>query len=169
MTAFPSPRLRAFALVSLAAFLSSVGCQTSGSSDRGPSMAADTRMPPPERSRGGDSPAVRASGRPDGGVDRQRTPAGAGRYTLAYPTGDRATSVILLEAAGPEEVRLGQPYTYQLKVTNLTDTPLHDVEILKLPMALTGTRPGTPAPRTGEPIASDRATTRPADAGDARL
>ena len=103
MKALASPRLRlgAFALVSLAAMLSSSGCQNSGS-DSGPAVAADTRMPPPERTRGGDSPAVRASGRADGGVDRQTTPAGSTRYTLAYPTGDRATSVILLEAVGPD-------------------------------------------------------------------
>jgi uncharacterized repeat protein (TIGR01451 family) len=51
------------------------------------------------------------------------------RQSLAFPTGDRRTSSVLLEAQMPDEVRVGQPYTYTLRVTNLTDTPLHNVRV----------------------------------------
>ena len=46
---------------------------------------------------------------------------------LAFPTGNRATSDLLLEQIGPREVRVGQPYTYQVRVTNLTNQPLTGV------------------------------------------
>src|SRR3712207_7887219 len=52
---------------------------------------------------------------------RSRVANGQSQSTLAFPTGDRATSIVLLEATGPEQVRLGQPYNYNLRVTNLTD------------------------------------------------
>jgi uncharacterized repeat protein (TIGR01451 family) len=48
---------------------------------------------------------------------------------MAYPTGDRRTSTLLLEKTGPRSIRVGQPYQYQLKVTNLTDAPLGGVAI----------------------------------------
>ena len=53
------------------------------------------------------------------------------RYALAYPTGDRASSSILLEKAGPAEVRVGQPYEYTITVTNLTDAPLSGVTVFE--------------------------------------
>ena len=49
------------------------------------------------------------------------------RVQYAYPTGNRATSVILLERSGPAEVRVGQNYTYTLTLTNLTNTEIKDV------------------------------------------
>lgn len=92
------------------------------------------RISQPAPPRGGDSPAVNASarGRADGGTDVRRTGDNAARYTLAYPTGERETSVVLLEASGPQQVRVGQPYSYELRVTNLTDTPLHNVRVRDL-------------------------------------
>ena len=49
------------------------------------------------------------------------------RSVLAYPTGDRKTSVMLLERVAPAEVSLGQSFEYQIMVTNLTKNGLHDV------------------------------------------
>lgn len=110
--------------------------------------------------RGGDSPAELASGRRDGGTDRTRTGDGNIRSILAFPTGDRATSIVQLEAVGPEQVRVGQPYNYSLTITNLTDTPLHDVRVEHLPST---TAAGTPATRpTG-------GFTNANDTSDARL
>ena len=40
---------------------------------------------------------------------------------MAVPTGNRNTSVLLLEQIGPSEARIGVPYTYQIRVTNLTN------------------------------------------------
>jgi uncharacterized repeat protein (TIGR01451 family) len=51
---------------------------------------------------------------------------------LYYPTGERASSVILLEKSGPAQVRVGQPYNYQIKVTNLTDAPLQGVTVQEM-------------------------------------
>jgi uncharacterized repeat protein (TIGR01451 family) len=100
------------------------------------------------------------------------------QYTLAYPTGDRRTSVLLLEATGPGQVRVGQQYNYTVRVTNLTDTPLHDVQIRNLgamPESATSGMAGTPSPAdrarqagynendTGTSAAAG-ATTRPTEA-----
>jgi uncharacterized repeat protein (TIGR01451 family) len=51
------------------------------------------------------------------------------RYTLAVPTGDKATSTVLVEKLAPREARLNRPYEYRLRVTNLTDAPLASVVI----------------------------------------
>lgn len=49
---------------------------------------------------------------------------------MAFPTGDRATSALLVETMGPTQVPIGRPYTYQIKVTNLTkNQTLDDVAI----------------------------------------
>ncbi len=68
------------------------------------------------------------------GVDwcnAQRTEGreGYARQTFAFPTGDRATSVILLERSAPAEIRVGQPFTYALQVTNLTRLEIEDVTV----------------------------------------
>jgi len=97
-------------------------------------------------SRGGDSPARLASSR-DGGTDRINVAPGQTRSILAFPTGDRATSIVQLEAVGPEEVRVGQPYNYTLRVTNLTDTPLHEVRVNHVRGVLEHEDPATPATR----------------------
>src|SRR3954452_2359710 len=91
--------------------------------------------------RGGNSPAITAAGR-DGGADMRQVGDNF-QYTLAYPTGDRRTSALLLEATGPGQVRVGQQYNYTLRVTNLTDTPLHDVAIRNLGAMPEAAVPGT--------------------------
>src|SRR5690348_5995884 len=92
-----------------------IGCQM----DTGASSQANAQ---PVRADNGS--AVPAAGTNQAGGNYQ--------YTLAYPTGDRRTSVLLLEATGPGQVRVGQQYNYTVRVTNLTDTPLHDVQIRNL-------------------------------------
>ena len=51
------------------------------------------------------------------------------RYTMAYPTGDKDSSVMLVEKTLPSQVRLGQQFDYEIKVTNTTDATLDDVRI----------------------------------------
>jgi uncharacterized repeat protein (TIGR01451 family) len=51
------------------------------------------------------------------------------RHSLAVPTGDRATSAVLIEKLAPREARLNRPYDYRIRVTNLTDAPLADVVV----------------------------------------
>ncbi len=56
--------------------------------------------------------------------------AGGDTLVLVYPTGDRNTSSLLVEAIRPAEVPVGQSYNYQVRVTNLTrNLVLKDVEI----------------------------------------
>lgn len=50
-------------------------------------------------------------------------------YTMAYPTGDRDSSVMLIEKIVPTQVRLNQPFQYEIRVTNITDATLDDVRI----------------------------------------
>lgn len=49
---------------------------------------------------------------------------------MALPTGNPETSVLGIQESGPAEVRVGEGYTYQLKVTNLTkQVTLHNVRV----------------------------------------
>src|SRR5438105_13044640 len=51
------------------------------------------------------------------------------RQALAIPTGDRATSTLLVERLAPREARLNRAYDYRIRVTNLTQTPLTGVVV----------------------------------------
>ncbi|MDB5294024.1 MAG: omcB, partial [Phycisphaerales bacterium] len=75
--------------------------------------------------RPGRSPTVPATS-PDLSRNRERETS---TQVLAYPTGERETSVILLEKRFPTQARLGQGYRYELKVTNLTGWPVTDVVV----------------------------------------
>lgn len=48
---------------------------------------------------------------------------------MAVPTGDRATSHLLLERTAPIEVTLGKSYEYTINVTNLTECPCTSVVV----------------------------------------
>src|SRR3954469_6651511 len=122
---FPARRVGCSVLFAAATVLLGSGC------------ASDSTSSTSRNDRGGASPASDTIvGRRDGGTDRVRVAGeesrggeGMLRHSLGYPTGDRRTSLLMLEAEAPDQVRVGQPYTYTLRVTNLTDTPLHDVEV----------------------------------------
>jgi uncharacterized repeat protein (TIGR01451 family) len=49
--------------------------------------------------------------------------------TLAYPTGDPSTSAITMQKTLPAEVRVGEEFTYTLKLTNLTNDTLHGLKV----------------------------------------
>lgn len=49
------------------------------------------------------------------------------RNAMAFPTGDRTTSVVWLERTAPSEVVAGQEFTYDYKITNLTTNTLTSV------------------------------------------
>jgi Domain of unknown function DUF11 len=64
----------------------------------------------------------------------------------AYPTGDRHTSVVLLESGTPAEVSAGTRYEYVLRVTNLTDQNLDHVVVMDKPQGnfrMDGSKPQT--------------------------
>lgn len=52
------------------------------------------------------------------------------RGSMAFPTGLRDSSGLLLEKVVPAEVMVGKPFTYEYKVINLTDYPLSDVVVV---------------------------------------
>jgi hypothetical protein len=52
------------------------------------------------------------------------------RGSMAFPTGLRESSGLLLEKVVPAEVMLGQPFSYEYRVINLTDFPLADVVVM---------------------------------------
>ena len=91
--------------------------QTRVTVDRGDTARSDS---------GGSGAASRGAG--SGGTrvsrDGDRT-----RYTMAYPTGDRNSSVMLVEKSLPSQVRVGQPFEYEIKVTNITDATLDEVRL----------------------------------------
>ncbi|MCA9277734.1 MAG: DUF11 domain-containing protein [Phycisphaeraceae bacterium] len=58
---------------------------------------------------------------------------GMARAVLAYPTGDERTSALLVEKFMPVEVRSGQPFTYELRTTNLTNMELQNVVVNDAP------------------------------------
>ena len=76
---------------------------------------------------------VTTHGRMDMTARRPLTAGGTGgiaRAYLAYPTGDRATSVLLLEKITPTEVPVTAEFDYTIQVTNLTrHLALNNVEI----------------------------------------
>lgn len=62
-------------------------------------------------------------------VISQPRPNQVSRTQSYYPSGDRATSAILLERSVPAEVRVGESFSYDITLTNLTG---HDVSELSL-------------------------------------
>lgn len=53
--------------------------------------------------------------------------AGMNTAWAAFPTGDRATSAILVEKMVPSQVVAGTPFNYQIRITNLTSGNLDNV------------------------------------------
>jgi uncharacterized repeat protein (TIGR01451 family) len=49
------------------------------------------------------------------------------RTESAYPTGDKTTSVVLLERFTPTEVRVGQGFSYKVRLTNLTSATIEEL------------------------------------------
>jgi hypothetical protein len=65
----------------------------------------------------------------DGGRSGRAESGRSQSMQMAFPTGDRRTSAILLEKQLPDQIRLNREFDYQLKVTNLTDQSINDVVV----------------------------------------
>lgn len=63
-----------------------------------------------------------------GGADVRRD-GDRTHFTMAYPTGERNSSVLLVEKTVPNQIRLNQPFQYEIKVTNIAGATLDDVRI----------------------------------------
>lgn len=103
-----SGRLAAVGMVVLA--VASVGCQNRAEPATSPTATTPVTQVP------------RGTYRPDAA-------AGMAVNQLAFPTGEVPTSAVLLSTVMPMEVRAGQTYSYQLHVTNLTNTTLQGVSV----------------------------------------
>lgn len=115
-----------------AATLLMAGCRTSYSDDGGGSIDLDVDTVAAEEA---------AAGLTEPGVE------GPERISMAFPTGDRSTSAVLLEKEIPAEVIKGQPFEYLLVVQNLTDRDLENVR-------LTDTVPAGLSVESREPVAN---------------
>ena len=95
-----------------------------------PAAASETRVTVDRAGRNDSNRAASNSGAGGGsGATRVSREGDRVRYTMAYPTGDRNSSVMLVEKTLPSQVRVGQPFEYELKVTNITDATLDDVRL----------------------------------------
>ena len=74
-----------------------------------------------------------------------------GRIAMAIPTGERSSSVILVERTAPTAVKLGDAFSYNIVVTNISNVSLEEVSIIETPpqtFRLSSSSPkgsGTPA------------------------
>jgi uncharacterized repeat protein (TIGR01451 family) len=79
---------------------------------------------------GGTSPSANAQRSVEtSNVTREPAARDDARFSLAYPTGDRRTSALLVEQISPNEVRLNREAPTQLRITNLTNQPLRGIAI----------------------------------------
>jgi len=85
---------------------------------------------------GPSSAAVRAAEagatRPAGPAGTSAAPPGYVTSSQAFPTGDETTSALRLEKIVPAEVRAGQSFEYQMRVTNLSRLSLEGVQVREL-------------------------------------
>ncbi len=78
----------------------------------------------------GDAPARRQPAAPkQPAVKQERVDYGWQRSWIAYPTGNRSNSVLLVEKVCPATVVAGKPFECEIKVTNLTGMSLDSVTV----------------------------------------
>ena len=125
MTRFWSTR-NVPALLAVAGLMAA-GCQQTSQQHKteakpAPAKTAETKAAPAA------APAPKAE--MNSGPCRGYTPtlaAGMASSMMAFPTGDTATSAILVHEVMPKEVRAGAPYGSEIHVTNLTNGTLQNV------------------------------------------
>lgn len=64
---------------------------------------------------------------PDRDTRTATSETGMQTVTAAFPTGERDSSVLLVERMAPGEIIVGAPFTYKFRVTNISDLALADV------------------------------------------
>lgn len=88
---------------------------------------AETAKAEPAKAEPAKSEPSRASGTGRSSGYRPNAPAGSEVTSLAFPTGDVNSSALLVHQVMPGQVRVGQPYAYEIHVTNLTGGTLQNV------------------------------------------
>ncbi len=104
--------------LAIASALLALGCATQTPPE---SASYGTRYP------GGAAEPAKVETKPAPAAPAPVADAGWIREAMAFPTGNVATSVLLVERMFPAEIYAGQPFDYELKVTNLTDLSLREV------------------------------------------
>ncbi|MGQ0627425.1 MAG: hypothetical protein ACT4PL_04905 [Phycisphaerales bacterium] len=100
------------------------------------------------------APAAKVEPKATGNCATYRPGVGAGwnLSTAFFPSGDAASSAILVNQVLPASVRLGQPYTYEIHVTNITQGTLQNVMVSNknlTNLAMTGSVPASTAAADG--------------------
>ena len=67
-----------------------------------------------------------SQGRANATAGRSSSP---GDQVFFFPSGHRDSSVIQMRISGPRQVQLGEPYSYNLEVTNMSKSPIGDVVV----------------------------------------
>jgi uncharacterized repeat protein (TIGR01451 family) len=130
-------------LAALSAALVITGCcstttaKSSARSSYGSSSTAKVSKPAPAPAPAKSTPApapAPAPARSAGGYGPSHTSFEEGgnkfvRGSMAFPTGLKESSGLLLEKVVPAEVLVGKPFSYEYKVINLTDYTLSDVSV----------------------------------------
>lgn len=116
-----------------------IGCVVTlvGCASNHDSYVGDNSRPvapqPTFRTPGHDNRAADVTPRPTPPPENNETPVRMSGdnavVSLAYPTGERSTSAILVEQYYPRQVRAGQPYDFEIRVTNLTSSVLQNVAV----------------------------------------
>lgn len=75
---------------------------------------------------------------------------GVTRSSVAYPTGDKSSSVLLIERAAPASVSVGQEFNYTIKATNISSGNLEDVVVTDAPAQGFKAASATPKPTSAQ-------------------
>lgn len=119
-------RVRWNSLLALAlAGIVPVACVPVANQPAKPDAAATSMTPAPSPDHGKSSADVTMA---PAAVPVTVTP-GSSAGSLYYPSGDAASSVLLIEKTLPTEVQANKPFMYDIKVTNVTKLSLEGVEI----------------------------------------
>jgi len=118
--------LASIALLAAVSMVLVPGCKTQSTSKTGDRVITYQTTKPADKDSGSRDPFTKELA-----PTVKPSADGMTRGVLAYPTGDRRTSALVLEKAVPSEVIANKPYTYEIKVTNVTSNKLEGVEIVE--------------------------------------
>lgn len=110
-------------LVMVAGLFGGIGCESQ--------QQQRAMTPAPKMDKPAEKPAEKAAPAP-AKADKPAAVAAAPATTgcsLAFPTGDVATSALLIKTVMPAQVRAGSSYTYEIQATNLTGGTLQNVVV----------------------------------------
>lgn len=117
------------AAIALVLAVVAAGCASQQSYQTAPPESATPSTPPPAASTTPTTPAGPTAGYGPSYTTFERDGVTYTKGSMAYPSGLRASSGLLLEKIVPQEVMVGQSFIYQYRVLNLTDFELADVTV----------------------------------------